>query len=358
VVRSWRFPAPAGGGSVAVTYPFFFRSAGNGAEASAARDAQAPTIPPAAGQTRAAPRRPGTAPLPGDPLGRRRGPGRWVRARRIWVQQAELRRLRGASARDLRLVALRRKELAKEPLSRDRHRRLYAVLARSGQGAEALSVLEAWLGKDPRSREALELLAEAAARLGQRQRAIRAHGSLLELDPANAALHRRMVAMHLAAGDTRRACAHRLSLGSLVPQHSRTLAEARACREGFAPRPASRTVRGRVSLRARWRGGQDLDLALVTPRGRRISWLANRRRLSFAHVTDAGREELAVSWLPAGRYRVELAAADGSAALPASGVLRVRAPGLDRRLRFTLTRSRAYVAELRIRSHSRLVPAR
>ena len=362
VVRSWRFPAPRGGGSVSVTYPFFFRSAGNGAKAAPAAGARPPSTPPPAtaqAQTPRPPRRPGTAPLPGDPLGgRRRGPGRWVRARRIWVQQAELRRLGGASARDLRLVARRRQELARAPLSRDRHQRLYAVLARSGRGAEAMDVLEAWLRKDPRSPEALELLAEAAARLGQRQRAMRALGSLLDQTPANTALHRRMVAMHQAAGNTRLACAHRLSLGTLIPLHSRALAEAQDCREGFAPRPSSRPVRGRVSLRARWQGDLDLDLALVTPRGRRISWLANRRRLSFAHVTDAGREELAVSWLPAGRYRVEVVAAKGAAALPASGVLRVRAPGLNRRLRFTLTRGQTYVAELRIRSHSRLVQAR
>ena len=330
VVRRWRFPAPSGGGTMVVSYPLVFRTAGVAA---------------------AAPQQPGTAPLP--PLPRRQ---RMVRMRRVWFQQASLRPLRGAAARDLRLVALRRRELASAPLSQDRHRRLYAALARAGQAKEALRVLQAWLARDPRSREALELLAEATARLGQHQRALQALGSLLDQDPSDAALHRRMVAIYQAAGNTRRACAHRLSLGSLAPLDTRARGEARDCREGYVPRPASSAVRGRVTLRARWQGAGDLDLALVTSRGRRISWLSNRRRLSFARVTSPTEEQLGVRWLPPGRYRVELSGR-GSAAQPVSGVLHLRAPGLRRRIPFTLRRGQTYLAELRITRQSRLVEA-
>lgn len=277
--------------------------------------------------------------------------------KRVWFQRASLRRLRGSTVGDLRLVALRRQELAESPLSRERHQRLYAALARAGQGKEALKVVEAWLVRDPQSRAALERLVEAAARLGQRQRAQRALGSLLDLAPSNATLHRRMLAMHQAAGNTRRACAHRLSLGSLAPLDTWARDEARDCREGFVPRPEPRPVRGRVTLRARWQGAGDLDLALVTPSGRRLCWLSNRKRLSFAHVTSTTREELAVSWLPTGRYRVELVAGRNATPLPVSGVLRLRAPGLNRRIPFTLTRGRTTLAELRISRQSRLVPA-
>jgi len=392
VVRRWRFPVPRGGGTVIVSYPLMFRTAGvdtqprsgtkpvpgatqeeasksTGSKTTPRATKEVPLpLPPRAAPTRTTvraglaetprtgttrpPRKPGTAPLPPLPRGRR-----WVRMKKVWFQQATLRRISGPAARDLRLVALRRRELARAPLSRDRHQRLYAALARAGRGAEALQVVEAWLARDPRSREALELLAEAAARQGQRRRALQALGSLLDQAPSDVTLHRRLLAMYHAAGNTRLACAHRLSLGSLAILDAVAQDEARDCREGFSPRPEPARVNGRVTLRARWQGGADLDLALVTSRGRRISWLANRSRLRFANVASSRREELAARWLPVGRYRVEVVAGLGSRTLPASGVLHIRAPGLKRRLSFSLTGGRTYVAELRIASRSRLVPA-
>jgi TonB family protein len=345
VVRRWRFPRPAGGGIVTVSYPFVLRSAGGGGERSTRTrvdraidgllGARVPPPPPRAD-------------------GRR-----WVRMRRVHYQEATLGSV-GSTAHDLRLAEARRKELEEMPDSRDRHLALYRALSRAGRPAEALSVLEAWLARDPRSAQALSLLSETAARLGQRQRALRALGSLVELDHRNASLQTRLAAMQDALGSTRAACAHWISLADISGADAEAARRARDCRDGYRPSPRRQAPSGSVVLRGRWPlGGVDLDLALVTPRGRRIAWLGDRGRLRFEHVTSSEREVLAVRWLPPGRYRLEVSRADAADSTPVKGALVVRAPGLSRRLQFRLPadEQRRYVAELAIHRRTRLEPA-
>jgi TonB family protein len=330
VVKRWRFPAPKGGGVIHVEYPFVFRSSGATSEKSRPVD------------------------LP--PLGRGR---RWIRMKRVWYRDATLTRLTRPTWRDLHLVGRREQDLAERPDSRDRHRQLYGALIRAGRLERSIRLLEDWLRREPRSPEALSLLAEAASRAGQRQRALRALESIIDLDPRNATLHRRLTQKLQATGQTRAACAHRVSLAALAPADPRLAQQARDCRDGYRPAWPERTrVRGRVTLRATWLGDQDLDLALVTRRGRRITWLSNRRGLDFASVNSSLGEELGVRWLPVGRYRIEVTRADGSvAASPVRGSVSISAPGLRRRVPFVLGGKQTYLAELRIRRRSRLVPA-
>ena len=326
-VGRWRFPAPAGGGVVHVSYPLVFRSAGDGDPPG---DRVPPAIPPPRGT-------------------------RWVRMRREHYQEAELRD-HPSTTGEARLVALRRRRLAERPESRDRHRDLVHALSRAGRAAEALELLQRWLEKAPNDDEPLALLAETAARLGQRERALRALGSLLELHPDSAPLLARLARVHQARGATRTACACWISLGQV--RRSREAEQRSAdCRDGYKP-PRPGEPRGSVVLDGRWQQPADLDLALVSAAGRRLSWLGDRGRPSFADVTRPDRERLAFRWLPPGRYLVEVSrgAASGGAV---RGRLALRAPGLSRRLRFALAsgEQRAYVAELRIHRRTRLVPA-
>jgi tetratricopeptide (TPR) repeat protein len=274
--------------------------------------------------------------------------------RRIWFSEASL--VLGVGS-DRVLLARRRSELEANRDSRDRHRRLLQALAWAGDGAEARLLAEAWLARDPQSSEALRTLAEQLARLGEREAALRVLGSLVELDPRDARLHARLATVMRDAGRPRLACAHRLALASLTPGDGPAQQAADACRDGLLPSEPSRSVGGPVTLRASWRGGEDLDLALVDGQGHRLGWLTPAGRVRAADATSAGRESLGLS-LPPGRYRIEISR--GTALEPGEpvvGSIELRAPGLERRLPFRLRGARAYLGVLRLERRSRLVPA-
>jgi tetratricopeptide (TPR) repeat protein len=329
VVSRWRFPAPKGGGSVTVSYPVVLRSAGG-------------------------------------PSRMTRGRRVWVRHKRVWEQYGELKKHVRVSAWERRLIEKRRNHLAENPLSRDRTRALYRALSRAGDRAAALSVVQGWVQKEPRNREALRLYADALARVGKREQALRTLGSLLEIDSNNLRLHRRLERMARSAGDGALACAHRLSLGSLLGDSSISAGKrgirgaanatnrAASCRYGILPGPTENAW-GRVSLSARWNSPVDLDLAIIDSRGRRYSWLSASNRVRAARATDLSRERLALSWLPPGNYRIEIKPADGSVQ-NVRGRLLIRAPKLRESIRFQLSKKR-YVAALTIKTRSRLVPA-
>jgi TonB family protein len=335
LMRRWRFPRPKGGGVIHVAYPFHFRSSGDSVDATARSAAPrvSPTLPRLAGRRR------------------------WVRMKKVWYQDSTLTRVTRPGWRDLDRVAQRERDLADNPDSRDRHRRLYNALIRAGELDRGLRLVQDWLRREPHSTRALSLLAEVASRGGQHEQALRALGSIIDLEPRNERLHRRLAAKLLAAGQTDTACAHRISLAALAPTDARRLQEAQDCRSGLAPTSERRVLRGRIRLQGSWGGGEDLDLALVTSKGRRISWVSNRRGLSFARVNSTSSEQLGVRWLRPGRYRVELTRADGADPLPVRGWVQITAPGTRRRLPFRLVGKHTYVAELRIRRRSRLVPA-
>jgi TonB family protein len=343
VTLRWRFPAPKGGGSVVVTYPLVFRSAGGGAAPKAKAPFVPLTRPPALG-TRVPPR----------PLNSRRRRS-WRLMRRVRVQQASWRSLPGAGGHErVRLARLERR-LAAKPLSRDRTRALYRAQSRAGRASEALRTLERWLAKEPRSAEALRLLVEGAARAGRHERALRALGSLVELGAEEPTRLRRAARAHRLAGEQAVSCAFTLSLSLLRPRDGGVRRQLERCQQQL---PVVAEAHGRVQLRASWRGDADLDLALVDQRGRIWSWLSGRWGVRARHARHHGRERLALRWLPAGRYRVEVRRAQKHGPGLIAGRLALRAPGLRRSLPFRLRGRRAYLGELRIEQQTRLVPAR
>jgi TonB family protein len=337
-MRRWRFPRPSGGGVIHVVYPFVFRTSGGGV---------ASRTDGVRGQ--------GQRALPAlPPLRRGR---RWVRMKKVWYQDSTLTRMTRPGWRDVDRVTQREQDLADRPDSRDRHRRLYNALIRAGELDRGLRLAQDWLRREPHSTQALSLLAEAASRGGQHEQALRALGSIIDLEPRNERLHQRLAAKLLVAGQTDAACAHRISLAALAPADARRLQAAQDCRSGLTPRSDQPGLRGRIKLRGSWGSGEDLDLALVTSKGRRISWLSNRRGLTFSRVNSPSSEQLGVHWLRPGRYRVEVTRAAASDAPPVRGWVHVTAPGTSQRLPFRLVGKHTYVAELRIKRRSRLVPA-
>jgi hypothetical protein len=102
----------------------------------------------------------------------------------------------------------------------------------------------------------------------------------------------------------------------------------------------------------------DLDVAVVDPSGRRLTWASAARGIRAADVTSLAHEALGVSSSAQGPFVVEVvrAASLESNGLPVSGRLRISALGRTQVVPFVLSRSRAQVARVDVRLASRLEP--
>ena len=122
------------------------------------------------------------------------------------------------------------------------------------------------------------------------------------------------------------------------------------------PAPDLDTLKGDLKVEGTWSGGADVDLALIDPDGRRVSWLGAPTRgvISARSVTSTREEGLALSGAKPGEYVVEVVR--GSGTDRASGELTITVAGTTRRVSFTLDGPRVSVAIARIEMRSELVP--
>jgi hypothetical protein len=116
------------------------------------------------------------------------------------------------------------------------------------------------------------------------------------------------------------------------------------------------TLRGDVRLEARWQSGHDLDLALIDPDGRRVSWLGapTRAVISARDVTSDNQEGLALSGAKPGDYVIEISRASGDG--NAIGEVVVSVCGTNKTLPFTLVGERMTLAVATVSMVPRLVP--
>jgi TonB family protein len=355
-VRRWSFPAPEGGGIVAVTYPFMLSSASEGTEAG-----------PSAPSER-------TGPALG-PTGRPLGNGRFVRRTRLrtWERRATIAVNASVRAGEHRAVTEAEAALRERPDSRDRHRDLVRALARAGAVDRALTLAEAWVDKDPLDTAGIAALADALARVGRRDDAVRMLSGAVDAAPDDKGLHQRLATVFDRLGATELACAHRESLAELSPADpaaaeaavrcertlgrpesaARVLAHVadaavrarveEAAGRGAAPPPAS----GDLVVEARWEGGADLDLGIVGPRGARFSWLGGRSTIGAHGAISRDHERLTLRHLPVGGFLVELARSSAAGPVgPVRGQLEIRALGQRRVVPFVLDGARATVARV------------
>ncbi|HMG52978.1 MAG TPA: hypothetical protein VK601_05845, partial [Kofleriaceae bacterium] len=256
----------------------------------------------------------------------------------------------------------------------------------------ARDVAKRWLERDQLDPQALGYLADLLGRDGQRELALRTLAGVVDLDADRPALHERMARSYEQVGRLAQACGHRIALAALQPAAPAASAGALRClralgRPGDAElilralpddaaraqvekaaliAPAAPAVAGDLVVRARWDGGADLDLTLVTPDGTRVSWMGGRSDAAAADVTAGDRESLAVKALRRGNYLVEIsratapaAAALGPFGLTAAplaairGTLEIAALGARRAIPFELTGARTVVGRVAIRLEQR-----
>jgi len=354
VARRWRFPARPGGGPVTVTYPFVFSASDSG---STARQQAPITRDPF-----------GTIGRIGGMRGRNRG-GSWVPMKKVWYREATV-SAHGGSRTSKEHRELRRREtrLGENPDSRDRTRDLLRWHVRTGDLDAAQTLADRWLAKDRMDAGALVSLADLAALRGDVQRSHQLLASAVDVDPRNPTAHRRLADMYEAAAEQSLRCAHALTLSLVAPKDWKAQVEAVRCggertrhldtlsrrdrrKAERALAKAPKAKKGRTPLRidATWETDADLDIVVITPKGRAVSWSGGARRTRATDALSDKGEKLAMSTGEVGRYQIFIIhPEEGDATAPVSGKVRIRAHGQRRTISFTTDGHKAAVADVNV----------
>ncbi len=319
-----------------------------------------------------------------------RRPGRWMR--RVWFRTAAISE-DGRSPVDASKLEAARAALAGAPDLRQRHADLARLLVRAGNAAELESVVQQWSTRDPLDPDLLTARATARAWRGDRAGALRVLSGMLA-SPSTSNSAQAEIASALARAEERAlqpavACALRVAAAESKPEDVATVAAAVACQRDqgeeasaahwiaaaknepsrariasaaakllAAPRTED-TVFGDVSVEATWddRPGVDLDVAVIDPTGRRLTWASAAGRVRARDCTSRSHESLAVSSSAAGAFVVEIVRADApSSSEPVRGKLRITSLGRTQVVPFVLVGDREAVARVDVRFDSRLEP--
>ena len=230
-----------------------------------------------------------------------------------------------ARSRDTGRVQALAAAVAANPTDRATHSKLVRTALAVGH-PETLAFARAWADVDPDHAGALETLADALAREGE-PIALRAYESIVEVRPFSSHEHESLARAFENEGDLPRSCSHRRALVSIKPtldhqagliaclQRAGRSTEAAGTREAVlkstvitrgsiaaftakldkavAAAGPKLSRRGQLRATLTWTGREDLDVAIIDRRGRRISTLHDR---GSARTLEApGREELDLS---------------------------------------------------------------
>jgi len=318
-----------------------------------------------------------------DPPPRRRRPRRRMRRmKRVWFRTGGVQQYLGVRPAISKAVADFESKLSDEPNSRERHRALVQALSYSGDLDRAYQVASAWLERDRLDPQALVYMADILGRKGRRDQAVRMLSGVVDLQPDSVKLHRRLALAYERIGDARQACSHRIALAEIEPNKVAASAAAVRCQRALgrdraanhlihaassdeqrrkigasAAKPAKqRRVRGQLVLNATWSGTTDIDLTLVTPQGTRLSWMGGRTTVRGDSASDAGRERLALTGIPRGKYLVEVSRTREGDRTPVRGRLDIRLLGKKKAITFDLDGDRKVIGRIEVRNASRLEP--
>jgi ferric-dicitrate binding protein FerR (iron transport regulator) len=301
------------------------------------------------------------------PMPTTRPGGFWMQ--KVWFREGTVARSSEIRERDLSAVSVAEERLRAEPNSRDRHRELVRALSRAGNLARAEEIARQWMARDRLDVEALTYLSDVVGRQGRRAEALRLLSGTVDLDPDEARVQERLAAAFERAGDSMRACAHRVALAEGKPDDVEVVAQAMRCERGLgrsasadrllelspsetrvriasaadrAPTPSR--VTGELMLDATW-SGPDVDLTLVTPEGTRLSWMGGRTSVVGEDATRRGSERLGLRRATNGSYYVEVVRADEERA-PVRGSVVVNVLGERQTIPFELTGERAGIGRI------------
>jgi RNA polymerase sigma factor (sigma-70 family) len=275
--------------------------------------------------------------------------------------------------------------LAAKPDSRTLTADLFSLYARHNRVERAADLADKWASRDALDLDALLARSDAAARSGDRARALRRLASLADVRPDDAAAQLRLAELFERLGDRERSCAHRVTLAESKADDTKVQVAAVRCAREIgatdladrlladlpqarrdavfkaleAPLAADSTaLKGDVRLEATWDSDTDLDLALIDPRGRRVSWQGGSKAAVSAQDTTSPRgEKVAWSNLGSGSYVLEVTRSKAGETAAVRGTVTVRVVGETRSVPFVLTGGRAELGRLEISYSSRLVPA-
>lgn len=300
----------------------------------------------------------------------RRGPrpgGFWMQ--KVWFREGSVARSSEIRERDLTAVSVAEERLRGEPNSRDRHRELVRALSRAGNLGRAEEIARQWMARDRLDVEALTYLSDVVGRQGRRAEALRLLSGTVDLDPDEARVQERLAAAFERAGDSMRACAHRVALAESKLDDAEVVATAMRCERGLgrsasadrllelapteartliasaadrAPTPSR--ITGELMLDATW-SGPDVDLTLVTPEGTRLSWMGGRTAVVGEDATRRGSERLGLRRATNGSYYVEVVRADDDRA-PVRGSVVVTVLGERQTIPFELVGERAAIGRV------------
>nr|MBA2544661.1 VWA domain-containing protein [Deltaproteobacteria bacterium] len=253
--------------------------------------------------------------------------------RRSWVRVPSISAYDSVAPNITKAIGDAERALAKTPDSRERHRALVQALSYAGEIERANAVAAKWLDRDRLDPQALGYQADLMGRDGKRDEALRLLAGVVDLDADRTATHERMVTAYEHVGRMSQACSHRIALSAIQPKDGkvgasavrclRTLsrdADAQLIMKGLADdaaraaadkallaADAAPKAGGDLVVNARWEGGADLDLSLVTPDGTRVSWMGGRTDVRVADATSTEKEQLTIKSLKRGHYLLEVA---------------------------------------------------
>lgn len=300
------------------------------------------------------------------------------------VHEVDITRARGYGSAARSRARKLGSEVEQRPLSRAMHKKYVRVLARIGDLDALAKATEAWRSADPMGTEALGAYADQLARMGDRSRAARMYASIAELKPGSKKIHLRLAAAFRDLGDYGAAAGHYRAaadakrgkdehmldylfclaasgqLALLDMEAASVMASGKyrkihrevndlmaGTRSGVLPAWPARRLGGGLTIRLDVdQPGADLDLAVIDPAGRRISGLW-RRTASVKDLAMAGNEEMSVSSIWNGRWRILVTRSDGSSLGTYTGRLVIKLRDKRKTIPFTLSGPEEAVAQVR-----------
>ena len=302
--------------------------------------------------------------------------------RRIWVRKGSFSNEHVPPDANVRALTKAEDTFDREPERRSALKTLLSLYQRRSELDHADTLIERWTEKEPLGADALTARADAAASRGSRSNAIRLLGSVIDVRPDDVKAQQRLARLYRWSGEREQACRYWLALAEFHADKPEWLVEAVRCTRGsdndwladYLLNNAAASVReqaerrltqtaesvdtlsGDLRVEAEWSSDADIDIALITPDGYRVSWLGapTHQVITARDVTELGREGLALRNAPPGNYVIELVRASGSGTV--RGNLNLTIADLKRTVPFVLRDDRTVAGVATISAAAKLIP--